>query len=437
MDYSRLLNYLWRAGRLVGCEFTGAAGEKIAVESEGEPSDIPDVWYAARIVVDGERRHGTVAVGAETSVPDGAILRVVEGDVPPVIGIDDRLVPQVEYEIEPSARQCYDALRAGASRRECAKTIACMEPPYRTSLLTSLLVERLGRKFGDIMKIFEASGEDWNQTFYVMLLRVMGGNQNREAYMSLAGRVNYSMLSREKSSVKKIEALLLGGGGFLFVGSDSLGSSGYGSSYPGSSGSAAKDDYTLMLEDEFRHLAAKYSIVPLKPAVWDISKLRSANFPTVRLAEIAALIAKKDFMLDVMLACRNAVDVDELFGVQASEYWNTHSKPGVEHGISPKRIGRSKTALVGINLVAPLMFTYGKQTGSDELCDRALDVLASLPAEENSKLVGWYSRGCVAESGFDSQALLQLTDEYCTAGLCADCRVGREELKRTYKRNHL
>jgi hypothetical protein len=95
-----------------------------------------------------------------------------------------------------------------------------------------------------------------------------------------------------------------------------------------------------------------------------------------------------------------------------------------------KTIGRAQARLVGINLVAPLMFAYGRETGAEELCERALDLLATIPAEKNRLLTGWYEGGCVAESGFDSQALLQLGVEYCASGRCADCRLGRREIKK-------
>ncbi len=85
---------------------------------------------------------------------------------------------------------------------------------------------------------------------------------------------------------------------------------------------------------------------------------------------------------------------------------------------------------MGINLVAPLMFAYGRETGNEELCERALDLLAAIPAEKNRKLDGWYEGGCIAENGFESQALLELTVEYCSRRACADCRIGRTEIKK-------
>ncbi len=393
MGHSALLNLIWRAGRLTGGSFVGVGGEQIEVISEGELSDDKGVWFAVETIVDGERRRGSVAVGSETTVPDGAILRVVEREMQPVLdgfsrqapGQIDKLVPQIQYDIAPQLTEYYDTLRKGASEKRCAGKITAMEGPWRTSLFTSLLVERLKRKTGRVMEIFEAARQDWNQTFHVLLLSAMGGDRNKGAFTDLASRVTAVMISREKSSPQRVETLLLGGGGFL-----------------------EPDDPRM---EEFRHLAAKYSIVPLRLGEWDLTKLRPVNHPKLRLEQIAALLSKKDFMLDGMLACHNSEQVETLF-------------------MTPDGIGRNKARLVGINMVAPLMFAYGRETGAEELCDRALSLLETIPAEQNIKLAGWYLGGCEAWNAFESQALLELQNEYCATGACAECRICRSEIKK-------
>lgn len=413
MDYSQLLDYLWRSGHFTGCRFDAVAGEAIEVISTGEYDDESGMWYGAEVVVDGERRRGDVIVG--DGVSDSAILRVVSAYSQPVLDFGDKLIPQIHYNIGGSVRECYDELRVGARNNRCAALIAGMDSLRRTDLFTRLLIDRLQRKCSDVTGLFVASGKDWNQTFYVMLLRAMGGNRNRETFTGLASRVTYTMISREKSSQERVEALLLGASGFLYAADD-------------------KDAYTLRLENEFRHLANKHSITPLKPAEWDLRKIYPSNHPAVRLAEIAALISKKDFLLDTMLACRGAQDVETLFAAEASEYWTTHYKPGAESRPSAKRIGKTKARLVGINLVAPLMFAYGKDTGNDGLCERALDLLETIPAERNEKLDGWEQGGCVPRNGFESQALLQLNNEFCSLSGCARCQIGRSEIKKALQR---
>jgi hypothetical protein len=420
------MNYLWRAGQMRSIDFVAVTGESVAVVSEGEGADdVSGVWTAAEVVVDGERRRGTVAVGASVPVPDGAVLRVVEDFAPPVLGTDDRLVPQIVCPPPSEAAICHDALVAGAGNAACAGRVAAMLPPYRTSLLSALLVDRLRRKTERIGEIFGSAAQDWNQTFHVLLMQAMGGDRNRDAFTSLAGRATAAMVAREKNSVTRVEALLLGSAGFLF----------------GGRGADTKDDYTLALEEEARHLLAKYSIVPMRPAEWNLAKLYPANHPAVRLAEIAAMLSKKDFMLDGVLDCRTSEDVERLFSATASDYWRTHYTPsGGASAPSAKTIGRAKARLVGINLVAPLVFAYGRATGGEELCERALDLLTDIPAEKNRLLEGWYAGGCEAGSAFESQALLQLTSEYCAKGACADCRIGRTEIKnalahKTYANN--
>jgi hypothetical protein len=414
VSYSRLLNYLWWSGGFMGREFRAVTGHRVMVVAEGEPSDDwPGVWLSAEVVVDGERRHGEIVVGSDVNAPCGTVLRVVEDVAPFVLGPDDRLVPQIVVEAPSAVRRCYDDLRSGSAAYLCAGRIARMDPLRRTELMTALLVERLHRKTLRIDTIFEAAERDWNQTFYTLMLTSMGGDRNREAFAALAGKATAAMVAREKGSGLRIEALLLGAAGFLF----------------GASGE--KDRHTLWLEEEARHMLVKYGIVPLKPAVWSLNKLYPANHPVVRLAEIAALVSKSDFMLDGVLGCRTSEDVERLFAASASEYWRTHyTLSGPEGRASDKTIGRVKARLMGLNLVAPLMFAYGRANEQERLCERALDLLATIPAEKNSRLDGWSAGGCTPENGFESQALLQLDVEYCAAGRCADCRLGRAEIKK-------
>lgn len=416
MEYGSLLNLLWRVGFLTGRQIAGTEGEVVEVICGGEPSDSKCVWLAAEVVVDGERRRGNVVVGSAAEVPDGTILRVVEC---PTTGVLDRLshseklVSQVVFDIPTHLVEWYEGLRAGAvskgaadpkgvvASKNCANRIAAMDSLRRAELLTALLVRRLQRKTERVTALFENVQKDWNQTFHALLLQSMGGNRNREAFTELANRVTSVMISREKGRPQSALTLLLGGAGFL----------------------RPDDDRA----DEFRHLAAKYSISPLKLGQWDLAKLYPVNHPVSRLTQIAALLCKKDFMLDGMLECRTAEDVERLFTLPKVPV-------GERLSDSAASIGRAKAHLVGINMVAPLMFAYGRENAVEELCDRALDLLASIPAERNTKLEKWYSGGATAESAFDSQALLELDTEFCEPVACDECRICRGEIRGEIKK---
>ena len=75
--------------------------------------------------------------------------------------------------------------------------------------------------------------------------------------------------------------------------------------------------------------------------------------------------------------------------------------------------------------MAVLQFAYGSYTASERLRDSALTLLERLPAEDNRYMREWVNAGVRPGNAFESQALLQLATEYCAAGRCAECPVGR------------
>ena len=106
-------------------------------------------------------------------------------------------------------------LEAGAEHAACGEHIAAMDALRRAELYNTLAFERLERKNRDINDIHRSTGENWNQTFYIMLLRTIGGMDNRRPFEELAGRATYAAILRERDSLHKIEALLLGTSGLL------------------------------------------------------------------------------------------------------------------------------------------------------------------------------------------------------------------------------
>ena len=78
-----------------------------------------------------------------------------------------------------------------------------------------------------------------------------------------------------------------------------------------------------------------------------------------------------------------------------------------------------------------MQFAYSSYTGNERLYSRALGLLESLPAEKNSIIAQWNSFGPLARTAFDSQALLQLSFEYCRDRRCEECLVGKQILDKT------
>lgn len=295
----------------------------------------------------------------------------------------------------------------------CRDLPARLDPLTRCELYSTLAVERLQRKLGDMEELFQRAEQNWQQTLYLMILRTVGDLQNRANYMELGGRVTLHALLRERHSAANIEALLFGGAGLL---------------------EGCRDDsYTRQLKAEFEHLRHKYRIEPLDPSCWRINRLRPANHPRLRLAQIAALILKQEFSIEEVLACRTREAVERLFGVEAQQYWSSYYNPSNTTDHTTKRLGQEKAHSIGINLVAVLQFFYGRKMGIEELTQRSIELWEELPAEQNRYTRLW--ERITPTNAFESQALLQLAREYCEQTRCRQCPLARRWLYEL-ERNH-
>lgn len=311
---------------------------------------------------------------------------------------------------EERRRETARRLMADTDAGACGQYIAALDPLRRAELYNALAFERLERKNRDIMSIYASAGENWNQTFYIMLLRTIGGMDNRRPFEELARRATYAMALRERDSLRKIEALLIGTSGLLEIYRD--------------------DDYTISLKREFYHLRNKYGISPLDASDWRLTKIYPHNHPTLRLAQIAAFIYDNELVMNRIIECCTPQQVYALFRSEASDYWTTHFTPSAASRQITKRIGRTKSDLLGINLVAQMQFAYGSYTACEMLRDRAVTLLERIAPEDNRYTREWNRYGTLAANAFDSQSLLQLSREYCAERRCERCPVGTRLIKK-------
>jgi hypothetical protein len=80
--------------------------------------------------------------------------------------------------------------------------------------------------------------------------------------------------------------------------------------------------------------------------------------------------------------------------------------------------------LLIINSIVPFIFVYGKLKNKPEYTEKALKFLEELKAENNSIIELWQQLGIKPTNAFDTQALLQLRNEYCNFKRCIKCKIG-------------
>jgi len=396
-------------------------GGTLRIVKPGEEDAGYGIYRAADIEVNGVRRRGDVLFGGDSvegrehgngllpAALQWAVLHVVSAPAAPLYDAGGERIPQLVVSVPQRLRDAVASLRTGAGRYECGIWLGDLPAAKRISFLDRLVVERLDRKCRDVLNVLERCGGDWAQALYTMLFRAMGGNRNREPYIDLASRATYQMVLRERGDIELVEALLLGTAGMLE--------------------GCYFDDYIARLHDHYLYLARKYGIVPMRGGEWARAGIRAQNRPVTRIVQLASFVARNDFIFDRVAGCRTREDVHALFDTEVSGYWATHYVPDGSGERCPRRIGAEKADLLAINAVVPVMFAYGQTTGKGALKDAAFDLLGDIPAENNAIVRSWSGMGVPVRSALDSQALLQLRNEYCTRGRCTDCRVGKSIIK--------
>jgi hypothetical protein len=169
-----------------------------------------------------------------------------------------------------------------------------------------------------------------------------------------------------------------------------------------------------------------YGLKPIAVHIWKLMRMHPGNFPTIRLAQFAALVHHSRGLFTAVIEANNLEDLQQLFTITASEYWDTHysfNKPSVN---KKKAFGDQIFRLIVINVVVPFYFLYGDNQNKLLLKDRALEILEHLPAENNSAINRWASAGIVAANALESQGLLQLQRNYCEPKRCLDCTIGHK-----------
>ena len=84
--------------------------------------------------------------------------------------------------------------------------------------------------------------------------------------------------------------------------------------------------------------------------------------------------------------------------------------------------------LVVINTIIPLQFAYSNIRG-ESIAEDLIDFINEVDSEKNAIIDKFNSLGIKSQSAFESQALLELKNEYCERKACLKCAIGLELLK--------
>lgn len=414
---------LWQ-NRLIGCRSLTLTNsdefEIVSVGIRNESGDeLPDFSFAAlhytrqnvtlygSIKIDTHSSHwreqGTVNAPGFSSV----ILHVVLcQDI--VISQNGRDIPTLVMQIPPIIATRYDQLRRGTF---CAPYFGSLDPVHTHHILTRVMSDRLKRKSDEILAIFDSVEQNWHETAYISFVRAFGFREKKHSFETLARTLPLRFIRLHSNSPISVEALILGLAGYLDI--------------------PDADQYTRQLQNEYAELRHRHNLNP-RQISWRGSAVRPGSLPVQSLVRIAAILTAEEQFLDRILRAENGDELVSIFDKMVAPYWQTHIAPSRQATMGCSSAGRQKNELLIINFVIPFLTTYSIVTANEELRDRAIDLYESLPAEDNRYTRQWSAGGYKPESAFFSQALIQLSSEYCTDGLCGSCPLGAHILGKAY-----
>jgi len=414
-----LLHYIWKFRLYQVSDLKSTSGDRLEVIRSGEHNYHagPD-FSNAKIRIGDTIWVGTVEIHIRSSdwyrhkhqldmAYDNVILHVVANHDQSIFRADgteitvleiDKLIPQV-------ISKNYEELMAGLNWIPCEKKIKFVDENYINTCLSRVLLERLEEKSELLEKLLIEVRGSWDDAFYITLARNFGFKINALPFEMLARSIPQSLLARYKDRPIQIEALIFGQAGFL--------------------DHKLKDTYPQLLRKEYRFLQIKHDLRPLDKYLWKYMRLRPHNFPTIRLAQFAALIIRSNHLFSELIHERDIKLIGCRFNkLKLNEYWNTHYRFDQDCAFLKLTLGKEAINNILINTVAVFLFTFGLKTGSDIHQERALILLESLNTEHNSTIQKFHKIGVNSINAAISQALMQLKKSYCDQKKCLSCSIG-------------
>lgn len=413
----RLLQFIWQFQYFNKQSLTTLNGDAVQIIYPGHlnTNQGPD-FSEAKINIAGTVWAGNVELHVNTSHwhlhkhtgdknYSNIILHVVWQHDVTVDAVNDQTVATLELQpyVPFIMLQKYEQLMHAQGFVPCDNFLPVLSDIAWFSWKERLAVERLMRKAKEVLVLLEQSNQHWEEVFWWMLAKNFGIPVNAASFLDVARSLPVNVLAKHKNQLNQLEALLLGQAGLLE--------------------GTFKDDYPLMLQKEYRFLAKKYTLKPVNKSP-DFLRMRPANFPTVRLAQLAVLIQQSTHLFSRIKDATGLPQVQALLGVTANDYWHYHYTFDEATPYSPKNMGKQMVHNIIINTVIPVLFAYGVSHNDQYFKDLPVKWLLQLPSEQNAITRKWKEKEVLNENALDSQALIELKNNYCNKRLCLDCAVG-------------
>jgi hypothetical protein len=416
------LHHLWQFKKFDIANLKTTTGESIQILNSGQYLQLtgPD-FFNAQLIIGNQKWAGNIEIHLKSSDwylhnhekdanYDSVILHVVWEHDSPIFRKNNTEVPTLELKkyVALTELHKYQSLITQKSWIYCENDISKVDDFVFKNWQERLYFERLERKSTEIRQLLLDSNNDWEAVLFCMLAKNFGLNTNGVLFQNMAKSIPFSVIRKESFAVENLEALFFGQANMLET--------------------TFQDSYAKKLQQDYNYLIHKYKITKSVFGKVEFFKHRPDNFPTIRLAQLAALYHNEHNLFSKIMNCSTTFQIYDLFKVEVNNYWETHYNFDKISVLKKKKMSHSFIDLILINTIIPVRFAY-EQSLQKESSQEIIDLIEAIQPEKNIVIDKFSAIGVVAKNAFETQSLLQLKKEYCEAKKCLQCAVGVHLLK--------
>jgi len=412
------LHHLWKHKKFNVTSLKTTFGETIEIISVGQHNHNagPD-FFAAQLKIDNQLWAGNVEIHIKASdwfvhnhekdkAYDNVILHVVWDHDTDIYRKDNSVIPTLKLKdiVLREAQLNYQKLFSKTQKWiNCENDFVSVDDFTVQNWFERLYFERLERKSLDIDKLLKASSNNWEEVLFKMLAKNFGLKVNGDAFLSISNSFDFSVVRKQQSKVLSLEALFFGQAGLLEEDNQEV--------------------YYLELVKEYQFLKQKFNLSNQGVLPLHFFRLRPPNFPTIRLSQLAMLYHEHQILFSKIIDAKSIDELYILFTVSTSMFWETHFTFNKVSKQTKKIMTKSFIDLLLINTIIPLKFSYAKCQGK-VIDEEIIEIIQNITSEKNSIVEKFNSFKPIITSALQSQAILQLKNEYCNKNKCLQCAIG-------------
>lgn len=271
--------------------------------------------------------------------------------------------------------------------------------------LLDLGVKRLIYKKEIILNLFQEYKMDYARVLWLLIFRCFGRTTNADTFENLFKSTPIHVLRLYAFDPVMLEALLMGQANLI--------------------PEFNKDEYTKNMFRAYRLLKQRHLLKPITEQMkW--LRMRPRNFPTIRIAQLAAFYHRHISLVNELLNLFNFEDIDKLFDVTIQPYWRRHFLFDKESTEQEKIIGNGLRRQIIFHAFLPFLLAYGSFHHQEDIVKRAMGWAYQLQPEQNSLVQLFYALGFKANNILETQALHQLYVQHCLSHSCVNCPRGSQ-----------